>query len=44
MGLSGLESMNGFLSAPEGRGVIGTFSKTERKFSFIKMNKKKKKG
>jgi hypothetical protein len=41
MGLGGLESMNRFLSASEFCGVIGTFSKAERKCSFIKLNKKK---
>ncbi len=42
MGLGGVEAVNRFLSAPQLRGVIGIFSKTERKFSFVKLNKKKK--
>jgi hypothetical protein len=39
LGLGGLESLNTFLSAAPSCGVVGAFSKPERKISFIKIKK-----
>lgn len=39
LGMGGWEALNQFLSVPQSRGVIGVFSRPERKVSFIKVEK-----
>jgi hypothetical protein len=41
LGLGGLESLIAFISGTASCGIVGAFSKSERKVSFIKINKKK---
>lgn len=41
LGLGGLDSLKNFLSIDAGVGIVGTFSKPERKFSLIKVTKTK---
>jgi hypothetical protein len=41
MGLKGVQSLNRFPFADATHGLLGAFSKAERKFSFVRLNKKR---